>query len=55
MTPSKYNAYGASQFPAISDTLFEAKKTGDWHQVEKQLSITAFLIQNVADTLTSLT
>ena len=53
MAPSKYNAYGSTTVPAISDALYEANETGDWDQVKKQISITAYLIQNVADTLKS--
>ena len=29
MAPSKYNAYGSTTFPAISDALYEANETGD--------------------------
>lgn len=55
MAPSKYNNYASSQFPAISDTLHEAKISGDWDELKKQLSITAYLINNVADNLRSVT
>ena len=55
MAPSKYNTYGSTTFPAISDALYEANETRDWNQVKKQISITAYLIQNVADTLKSVT
>jgi len=46
--------YSSSFFPAIGDMLFEAKKTNNWNEVKKQISITALIIQSVAENLRSL-
>lgn len=37
--PSKYNLYGSSSFPGVSDVLFTLKETGNNQEVDKQLSI----------------
>ncbi|EDO46336.1 predicted protein, partial [Nematostella vectensis] len=38
--PERYNAYGSSSFPGVSDAIFDAKRGhGSWDEVEKQISI----------------
>ena len=37
--PSKYNLYGSSSFPGVSDILFKQHETGEKDAVDLQLSI----------------
>lgn len=36
--PEMHNAYGVSQFPGITDAIFDAKTSGDLSDVKKQIS-----------------
>ena len=38
-------------FPAIVDLLYDIKKTNNWNEVKRQISITAYLIQAVAQSM----
>ena len=49
--PSKYNAYGSSSFPGIGDVLFNIKETGDWDEVELQISIAAQAVRSASDVI----
>ncbi|XP_057300112.1 glutamate carboxypeptidase 2-like [Hydractinia symbiolongicarpus] len=53
MAPSLHNTYGSSTFPAVVDLLYDIKKTQNWNEVKKQLTITAYLVQAVAESLAS--
>ena len=50
--PSQYNLYGSSSFPGISDVLFNVNKTGEWEEVERQISIAAQAVLSAVDVLT---
>ena len=49
--PSQYNLYGTSSFPGISDVLFNIKKTGDWEEVKRQISVAAQSVLSAVDVL----
>ena len=51
---SKYNNYGSSRFPGISDTLFKLKETGDKEEVDLQLSIAAQAVLSAVDILSGI-
>ena len=51
MAPALHNTYGSSMFPAIVDLLYDIKKTKKWDEVKKQITITAYLIQAVAESM----
>ena len=53
MAPSKYNAYGASNFPAITEYLWDIEKTNNWDAVKKQITITAYMLSSVTEKLIS--
>ena len=50
--PSQFNSYGSSSFPGISDVLFNVKKTGEWEEVKRQISIAAQAVLSAAQVLT---
>ena len=50
--PSKYNLYGASSFPGVSDILFKLDETGDEAEVDRQMSIARQAILAAVDILT---
>lgn len=52
--PDLHNIYGSSSFPGITDVLFDVEKTGNWAEVEKQISIAASCILSAAETLAPL-
>ena len=49
--PSKYNLYGSSSFPGVSDILFKLHETGDGEQVDLQLSIATQSVLAAVDVL----
>ena len=49
--PSKYNLYGSSSFPGVSDILFKLKETGNNEEVDKQLSIATQAVLAAVDIL----
>ncbi|XP_068726976.1 glutamate carboxypeptidase 2-like [Montipora capricornis] len=49
--PGKYNLYGSSAFPGVSDTLFTLDKTGDKDEVDRQISIATQAIYAAVDIL----
>ena len=49
--PSKYNAYGSSSFPGVSDILFKVDETGDEDEVDRQISIARQCILAAVDIL----
>ena len=49
--PSKYNLYGSSSFPGVSDILFKLKETGDENEVDLQLSIATQSVLAAVDIL----
>ena len=50
--PSKYNVYGSSSFPGVSDILFKLDETGDEDEVDRQISIARQSILAAVDILT---
>lgn len=50
--PSKYNLYGASNFPGVSDILFKLDETKDYAGVDRQISIARQAILGAVDILT---
>ena len=50
--PSKYNLYGSSSFPGVSDILFKLDETGDEDEVDRQISIARQCILAAVDILT---
>ena len=50
--PSKYNSYGSSSFPGVSDILFKLDETGDEAEVDRQISIARQAILAAIDILT---
>ena len=50
--PSKYNSYGSSSFPGVSDILFKLDETGDEAEVDRQISIARQAILAAVDILT---
>jgi len=51
--PERYNAYGASSFPGVSDTIFDAERGGKWSEVDLQISVVMQSILSAADVLQS--
>ena len=49
--PSKYNLYGSSSFPGVSDILFKLQETGDEEAVDLQLSIATQSVLAAVDIL----
>ena len=53
--PSKYNSYGNTAFPGITDALFnidaDPDQEGRWNEVKRQYSIVIFHILSAAATL----
>ena len=49
--PAKYNLYGSSSFPGVSDILFELHKTGEEDAVDLQLSIATQSVLAAVDIL----
>ena len=49
--PSQYNLYGSSSFPGVGDVLFNIKKTGDWEEVKRQISVAAQAVFSAVDVL----
>ena len=49
--PSKYNVYGSSSFPGVSDTLAKFDETGDVDAVDLQLSIATQSVLAAVDIL----
>ena len=49
--PSKYNLYGSSSFPGVSDILFKLHETKDEEQVDLQLSIATQSVLAAVDVL----
>lgn len=50
--PSKYDLYGASSFPGVSDILFKLDETKDYAEVDRQISIARQAILGAVDILT---
>ena len=50
--PSKYNLYGTSSFPGVSDILFKLEETGNEAEVDRQISIARQAILAAVDILT---
>ena len=48
--PSQYG--GTVSFTGISDVLFNVKKTGEWEEVKRQISIAAQAVLSAVDVLT---
>ena len=42
---------GAPSFPAITDALCDVRRTGDWEEVERQISLTAQAVLSAAEVL----
>ena len=53
--PDSHNTYGSASFPGITDVLFDVEKTGNWAEVEKQISVVATCVLSAADVLAPLT
>lgn len=51
MAPSRHSVNYDVPLPAISDLLPTLNETKAWDQVKKQISITAYLIKSVADSI----
>ncbi|XP_067026136.1 glutamate carboxypeptidase 2-like [Acropora muricata] len=49
--PSKYNTYGSSTFPGVSDTLYALAQTNDRNEVDRQISIATQAILAAVDIL----
>ncbi|XP_067026135.1 glutamate carboxypeptidase 2-like [Acropora muricata] len=49
--PGKYNLYGSSSFPGVSDILFKLHETGDVNAVDLQLSIATQSVLAASDIL----
>ena len=49
--PSKYDLYGSSSFPGVSDILFKLHETKDEEQVDLQLSIATQSVLAAVDVL----
>lgn len=49
--PERYNAYGSSSFPGISDTLFDAARGGNWSDVDLQISVAMQSILSATDVI----
>ena len=49
--PGLHNTYGSASFPGVTDVLFDVEKTGNWAEVEKQISIVVTSILSASDLL----
>lgn len=49
--PSMYDSYAGTSFPGIVDAIYEAKKSGDWNPVKKQISLVVYYIRSATKLL----